>query len=47
MDSTRSLENGLHRDLTQQVLLPHEIVDSFIQEGELHRMIGNDFWKKQ
>ena len=47
MDSTRSLQNGCHRDLTQQVLLPHEIVDSFIREGELHRMIGNVFWKQQ
>ncbi len=28
-------------DLSQQILLPHEIVDCFIREGELRRMIGD------
>lgn len=31
----------LKGDLKQQILLPHEIVDCFIREGELRRMIGD------
>eukprot|EP00435_Cladocopium_sp_Y103_P053829 s81_g17.t1 len=37
VDSTRRLQDGRHRDVTQQLLLPHEIVDAFIREGVTDR----------
>ena len=46
LDSTRRLQDGQHRHVTQQLLLPHEIVDSFIREGEIDRMVGSVFWLK-
>ena len=30
------------KDLVQHVFLPHEIVDCFIKNGELQRMIGQN-----